>query len=187
MYKKLVLLVALLVFAGCGGDSLRSHDSVLDGIEKNQRLSSGQKEFAKGYYRMRLMLAKDYPADQLEQMDVFVRPATYETWGLGPKEKYSAAEKIYLMGLDQLPKVWQMYSTVDMNALTPAERSFLSQMHSQYGPEPINLKQKMAEGQGTLHPDQLRSIEAIELLIGHEEFEDKDIVFYYRFLGGSRG
>ncbi|MFA7707963.1 MAG: hypothetical protein WCX73_03365 [Candidatus Pacearchaeota archaeon] len=70
--------------------------------------------------------------------------------------------------------LYQEYKNIDMNKISNTEKTYLEEIHKKYGVGKINyknLKENNAED---------KILENYKFLFGHEDFEDKDLIFMNR-------
>lgn len=150
-------------------------------IEGNELLSDQEKAFAVRMYDY--IHAGEHSQDEIElSADVF-EGELYARWGLGAPREFCIGEKIYLAGLEEMPRMWVGYNSIDTDNLDEADKAFLKEMHDKYGAGPIDLRREQAREKGELSDAAVKFLDMVEIVSGRTEFEDQDLIFLRALIG----
>lgn len=144
-------------------------------IDGNGRLSAKEKAYAKRTYDY--ISAQELNEDTVRIPTEIYFSALYKKWGLGPEREFCPSEKAYLLRLDEIAQMWNDYNSIELKRLDQFDREFLQEMHSTYGPGPIDLLAEQKRQTNKLSENVERILRRVEVVSGNTRFDDRDLIF----------
>ena len=184
-----IIVYLVISLSGCAGPEKVETPTVSDQIESNKNLSKHEQQFAKRYYNCMISSLAGSAAPSGDKQPLLdlrgLQSNVYKKWGLGLRKEFTPEETLYIYNIDEMARIWDMYSSVDMSKLNAGEKTHLKDMHDKYGPGKVNLREETRKSSGKLQTSQEIYFDMIEAVTGSSEFDDADLIFIYRMWGGN--
>ena len=107
----------------------------------------------------------------------------YKKWGIGPYREFHRAEMAYIVNIDNMVKIWQVYNNINLNKLSQSEQKYLKVVHNKYGSNPSIADLTTIDMSGFFPEDtELYDMvfEMVEFIFDLHKVDDFVIIFIHR-------